>query len=78
MEAHSTVIAFQALGQENVQPIPLVGSNGNIIKITIKSMPMVFLEWSTRRPPDIMTSGLVVISIGDIWVGLDVLHSNGF
>jgi hypothetical protein len=41
-------------------------------------MPMVFLEWSTRRPLDIMTSGLVVISVGDLWVGLDVFHSNGF
>jgi hypothetical protein len=39
---------------------------------------VVFLEWSIRRPLDIVISGLVVISIGDIWVGLDVLHSNGF
>jgi len=43
-----------------------------IIKIVIKSMPV------TRRPLDIMTSGLVVIYVGDLWVGLDVLHSNGF
>jgi hypothetical protein len=41
-------------------------------------MPVVFLEWSARRPLDIMTNGLIMISIGDIWVGLDVLHSNGF
>ncbi len=44
----------------------------NLIKLTIKSMLVVFLEWSTRRPLDIMTSGLVVIFVGDIWVGLDV------
>ncbi len=42
------------------------------IKITIKSMLVVFMEWSTRRPLDIVTSGLVVIYVGDIWVGLDV------
>jgi hypothetical protein len=41
-------------------------------------MPMVFLEWSVRRPLDIMTNGLVVIFVGDIWAGLDVFHSNGF
>jgi len=41
-------------------------------------MPMVFLEWSTKRPLDIMNSGLLMIFVGDIWVGLDVLHSNGF
>jgi hypothetical protein len=40
-------------------------------------MLVVFLEWSTRRPPDIMTSGLVMTFVRDTWVGLDVLHSNG-
>jgi hypothetical protein len=35
-------------------------------------MLMMFLEWSTSRPLDIETNGLVVISVGDIWVGLDV------
>ncbi len=44
----------------------------------IKSMPLVFMEWSTRRPLDIVINGLVVIFVGDIWVRLDVLHSNGF
>jgi hypothetical protein len=39
---------------------------------------MVFMEWSTRRTLDIVTSGLVVIFVGDIWVGMDVHHSNGF
>jgi len=29
-------------------------------------MAMVFLKWPTRRPLDIVTSGLVVIFIGDI------------
>jgi hypothetical protein len=47
------------------------------IKITIKSMLVIFLKWSTWKPLDIMTSGLVVISIGDNWVALDI-HSNGF
>jgi len=37
-------------------------------------MLVVFMEWSTRRPLDIVTSGLVVIFVGDIWVGLDVFH----
>ncbi len=41
-------------------------------------MPMVILEWSTRRPLDIVTNGLVVIFVGGIWVGLDVFHSNPF
>jgi hypothetical protein len=41
-------------------------------------MPMVFLEWSIRKSLDIVTSGLVAIYVGDIWVGLGVLHSNGF
>jgi len=41
-------------------------------------MPMVFLEWSIKRPFDIVIDGLVVISIQDIWVGLGVFHSNGF
>jgi len=36
------------------------------------------MEWSTMRPLDIVTSGLVVIFVGDIWVGMDVRHSNGF
>jgi hypothetical protein len=48
------------------------------IIITIISMPMVILEWSTRRPLDIVTNGLVVIFVGGIWVGLDVFHSNPF
>jgi hypothetical protein len=53
------------------------GKNKNLIKITIKSMLVVFLEWSTRRPQDIMIGGLVMIFFGDTWVGLDVLHLNG-
>jgi hypothetical protein len=36
-------------------------------------MLVVFLEWSIRRPLDIVTNGLVVIYVGEIWVGLDVL-----
>jgi hypothetical protein len=41
-------------------------------------MLVVFLEWSTRRPLDIVINSLIVILVGGIWVGLDVLHSNGF
>lgn len=41
-------------------------------------MLVVFLKWSTWKSLDIMTSGLEVISIGDIWVALDVVHFNGF
>jgi hypothetical protein len=37
-------------------------------------MLVVFLEWSTRRPLDIVTNGLVMNSIGDIWVELDGLN----
>jgi len=68
VEADSTITTFQAFGQKNIWPIPLVGNSGKkikTIKITIKST-VVFLEWSTRRPLDIMTSGLVMISVGDI------------
>jgi hypothetical protein len=43
-----------------------LGKINKQIKITIKSMAMVFLKWPTRRPLDIVTSGLVVIFIGDI------------
>jgi hypothetical protein len=32
-------------------------------------MLVVFMEWSTRRPLDIVTGGLVVIFVGDIGRG---------
>jgi hypothetical protein len=37
-------------------------------------MPMVFLEWSIKRSLDVVTNGLVLVFMGDIWVELDVLH----
>jgi hypothetical protein len=37
-------------------------------------MLVVFMEWSTRRPLDIVINVLVVIFVKDIWVGLDVFH----
>jgi len=39
---------------------------------------MLVVYWSNWRPLDMVISGLVVIFVLDIWVGLDVLHSNGF
>jgi hypothetical protein len=77
VEAHSIITTFQELGQKKCDPFHWWASMGNFllkIKIKIKSMPMVFLECSTRRPLDIVNNDLVVISIGDIWVGFDVLH----